>query len=54
VPPSNSTVRPLPDGTCRPTTGACRIDATHIMHMHREAPEAVATPVAGFVRGLPG
>ncbi|WP_217238456.1 alpha/beta hydrolase [Streptomyces sp. AC555_RSS877] len=28
-----------------------RIDATHVMHM--EFPEAVATMVAGFVRGLP-
>lgn len=35
----------------RPTVGVHRIDATHLMNM--EAPEAVATLVAGFVRGLP-
>ncbi|MDC0767500.1 alpha/beta fold hydrolase [Streptomyces sp. HD] len=35
----------------RPTIGVSRIDATHIMNM--EAPEAVATLVTEFVRGLP-
>ncbi|WP_369777265.1 alpha/beta fold hydrolase [Streptomyces sp. R33] len=36
----------------RPTIIVNRIDATHLMNM--ETPEAVATLVAGFVRGLPG
>lgn len=36
----------------RPTISVDRIDATHPMTM--ETPEAVATVVAGFVRGLPG
>ncbi|MFD7916904.1 alpha/beta fold hydrolase [Streptomyces sp. NPDC059752] len=36
----------------RPTITVNRIDATHLMNM--ETPEAVATGVAGFVRGLPG
>ncbi|WP_328786466.1 MULTISPECIES: alpha/beta fold hydrolase [unclassified Streptomyces] len=36
----------------RPTITVNRIDATHLMNM--ETPEAVATLVAGFVRGLPG
>jgi pimeloyl-ACP methyl ester carboxylesterase len=35
----------------RPTVSVSRIDATHLMNM--ESPEAVATLVAGFVRGLP-
>lgn len=35
----------------RPTIGVSRIDATHIMNI--ETPEAVATLVTGFVRGLP-
>jgi pimeloyl-ACP methyl ester carboxylesterase len=35
----------------RPTIGVNRIDATHPMIL--ETPEAVATLVAGFVRGLP-
>jgi pimeloyl-ACP methyl ester carboxylesterase len=35
----------------RPTISVNRIDATHLMNM--ETPEAVATLVAGFVRGLP-
>ncbi|MFG2502171.1 alpha/beta fold hydrolase [Streptomyces sp. NPDC048441] len=35
----------------QPTISVERIDATHIMNM--ETPEAVATLVAGFVRGLP-
>jgi hypothetical protein len=36
----------------RPTISVRRIDATHAMHM--ETPEAVATLVTEFVRGLPG
>ncbi|WP_128429869.1 alpha/beta fold hydrolase [Streptomyces cyaneus] len=35
----------------RPTISVNRIDATHLMTM--ETPEAVATLVSGFVRGLP-
>ncbi|GHG74896.1 alpha/beta fold hydrolase [Streptomyces griseocarneus] len=35
----------------RPTITVNRIDATHLMNL--EAPEAVATLVTGFVRGLP-
>jgi pimeloyl-ACP methyl ester carboxylesterase len=35
----------------RPTVSTHRIDATHIMHM--ETPEAVASLVTEFVRGLP-
>ncbi|WP_217169760.1 alpha/beta fold hydrolase [Streptomyces sp. AC512_CC834] len=35
----------------RPTLAVSRVDATHVMHM--EAPEAVASLVTGFVRGLP-
>jgi pimeloyl-ACP methyl ester carboxylesterase len=37
--------------SARPTVSVNRIDATHLMNM--ETPEAVATLVAGFVRGLP-
>ncbi|MET7703444.1 alpha/beta hydrolase [Streptomyces sp. NPDC005485] len=37
--------------SARPTVSVNRIDATHLMTL--EAPEAVATQVAGFVRGLP-
>jgi len=36
----------------QPAIGINRIDATHLMNL--ETPEAVATLVAGFVRGLPG
>ncbi|WP_399882587.1 alpha/beta fold hydrolase [Streptomyces sp. BBFR51] len=35
----------------RPTLAVSRIDATHVMNM--ETPEAVASLVTGFVRGLP-
>ncbi|MFD3502969.1 alpha/beta fold hydrolase [Streptomyces sp. NPDC058678] len=35
----------------RPTISVNQVDATHLMHL--ETPEAVATLITGFVRGLP-